>query len=33
VLRVARTISDLRGDERVTREAVIEALQLRGQAE
>ena len=32
VLRVARTVSDLRGDERVTREAVIEALQLRGQA-
>ncbi|HYA01105.1 MAG TPA: YifB family Mg chelatase-like AAA ATPase [Candidatus Binatia bacterium] len=32
VLRLSRTIADLRGDERVRREAVIEALQLRGQA-
>jgi magnesium chelatase family protein len=32
VLRVSRTIADLRGQERVTREAVIEAFQLRGQA-
>jgi magnesium chelatase family protein len=32
VLRVSRTIADLRGDEQVGREAVIEALQLRGQA-
>jgi magnesium chelatase family protein len=30
VLRVSRTIADLRGEERVGREAVIEAFQLRG---
>jgi magnesium chelatase family protein len=29
VLRVSRTIADLGGEERVSREAVIEALQLR----
>ncbi|MGA8015235.1 MAG: YifB family Mg chelatase-like AAA ATPase [Candidatus Dormiibacterota bacterium] len=32
VLRVSRTIADLRSEERVSREAVIEAFQLRGQA-
>jgi magnesium chelatase family protein len=33
VLRVSRTIADLAGEERVTREAVLEAFQLRGQSE
>ncbi len=32
VLRVGRTIADLRDEDRVSREAVIEAFQLRGQA-
>jgi magnesium chelatase family protein len=31
VLRVSRTIADLHGEDRVGREALIEALQLRGE--
>ena len=33
VLRVSRTIADLAGEERVTRQALLEAFQLRGQSE
>jgi predicted ATPase with chaperone activity len=33
VLRVSRTIADLAGEERVTRQALLEAFQLRGQSQ
>jgi magnesium chelatase family protein len=33
VLRVSRTIADLAGEERVTRQVLLEAFQLRGQSQ